>query len=549
MTVIQRILSAPLNIFLSLLGVNERHFKVLLAAKLKMDFRRPPNSFQSAGKKQTLIKQLFIYAFLGAIMLLSLYRIPDLMLQLSVFYAFLIVFAGTIMLTEFTSVLFDESENHVLLPRPVSSRTLLIVRLIHVLIYIGNITLSLSLPFSIYLAINYGFIALAFLLGVFLCAWFIMLLVVGIYMSLSRLVSASRFKDVLNYLQIGLAIIIMASYQLVPNFIEDANMEQLTFTHAWWTQLVPSVWFAGFVRFLSGMGEGNDVVLFLITIGVTILESVILVRTLSSGFNAIIAESGAGTVTKKKEVIKVNAKQPWLEKVIDLLCVSSVEKMGWAFTMSHIKSDRKLKQQLYPMFAYSIIMVIVFLKPQVNNFGAYMAELGQSSKYLMFFLAGFFGTIGISIIPYTDTPKAAWIYEVASTNKKYHMQSGAIKAVLFTFFLPLYVLYLVPIIWIWGVSVLPHIILGASLSAALAILLVKLQKQPLPFSQAREMVNKGEYTLKMLLGMAMVGVIIGLVYLVSLAHIGLSIGLCVMMPFIIVLCYRLIRSQKVAIRV
>ena len=196
------------------------------------------------------------------------------------------------------------------------------------------------------------------------------------------------------------------------------------------------------------------------------------------------------------------------------------------------------------MFAYSIIMVIVFLKPQINNFSEYIAELGQSSKFVMFFLAGFFGTVGTSIIPYTDLPKAAWIYEVASTEKKYHMQSGAIKAILFTFYLPLYLLYLVPIIWIWGVSVLPHILLGASLSAALAIVLVRMQGQPLPFSKAREMVNKGEYTAKMLLGMLLVGVIIGLVYLVSLAPIALSIALCVTMPFVISLSYRYIRAQK-----
>ncbi len=547
MSVMQRILSAPLTLFLSLLGVNERHFRVLLGAKLKMDFRRPPNSFQSAGKKQTLVKQLFIYTVLGAVTLLSLYAIPDLMLQLSVFFAFIIVFAGTIMLTEFTSVLFDENENHVLLPRPVSSRTLLIVRLVHVLIYIGNITLSLSLPFGIYLAINYGFVALVFLLGVLLCAWFTLLLAVGFYMSLSKLISASRFKDVLNYLQIGLAVLIMASYQLVPNFIEDANVGQLTFTDAWWTKLVPSVWFAGFVRFLSGINEGNDAVLFLITIGVTIVGSVVLVRALSSGFNTIIAESGTATASKKKKAAPVTSQKGWLEKIVSFLCVSEVEKAGWAFTMRHIKSDRKLKQQLYPMFAYSIIMVIVFLKPQVNNFSEYIIELGQSSKYVMFFLAGFFGTIGTSIIPYTDAPKAAWIYDVASTNKKYHIQSGAVKAVLFTFFLPLYLLYLIPIIWIWGIGVVPHIILGASLSAALSILLVKLQGQALPFSQTREMVNKGEYTVKMLLGMLMVGVIIGLVYLVSLAHIGLSIGLCMLMPIVIALCYRLIRGQKAAV--
>ncbi len=544
MGVLKQVLEIPLNLVLKLLGVDVRHFKVLLSAKLKMDFRRPPNSFQSAGKKQTLLKQLLIYGVLGAIVLMSLYQIPDLMLQLSVFFSFLIVFAGTIMLTEFTSVLFDENENHILLPRPVTSRTLLVVRLVHVLIYIGNIALSLSLPCAICLAIFHGWLALSFLLGVFLCAWFTLLIAVGFYMGLSKLVSATRFKDVLNYFQIALAVLIMASYQLVPNFIEDANMDKLVFTDAWWTMLVPSVWFSGFTRLLGGLGQGHDMYLFLITIGVTVFGSLVLVRALSSGFNAIIAESGSASSASKKAVKRAKGPSRWLDKVKSVLCVSEVEKMGWSFTMSHVKNDRKLKQQMYPMFAYSIIMVIVFLKPQVSNFSEYIAELGQSSKFVMFILAGFFGSVGLSVIPYTDLPKAAWIYEVASTDKKYHMQSGAIKAILFTFYLPLYLLYLVPIIWIWGIHVLPHIILGASLSAALAILLVRLQGQPLPFSKAREMVNKGEYTGKMLLGMLLVGVIIGFVYLVSLAHINLAIALSSTMPIVIAMCFNFIRAQK-----
>ncbi len=539
-----QMLAMPFSFLLKVFGVEAHHFKVLLAAKLKMDFRRPPNSFQSASKKQTLLKQLLVYLFLGAIVLYGIYRLPDLMLQLTLFYAFLIVFAGTTMLTEFTSVLFDEKENYVLLPRPISSRTLLAVRLVHIAIYISNIALSLSLPFSIYLAVNYGFLVLSFLVGVFLCAWFTLLLAVGFYMLLSRLVTLSRFKDVLNYFQIGLAVIIMASYQLVPNFIEGLNMEQYTFTSTWWTHLLPSVWFAGFACFTAGIPLAGSSVWFLITVAVTVIGTLLLVRALSTGFNSIIAETGSGTTTTSNKVGKVTHSGRWLNSIIKVLCVSEVEKMGWAVTMSHIRRDRKLKQQLYPMLAYSVIMAIVFLKPQLNNFIEYLADLRQSSTYLMLFLAGFFGALGIFIIPYTDSPEAGWIYDVATTDKKYHIQTGAIKAVLFTFFLPLYLLYSVPVILIWGFGVLPYFVLGVGWSAALAIVSTRIQRSPLPFSKAREMINKGELTLIIFLGMLMVGVIVGAVYLLSLIHVAFAIGLCATLPILISLSHRWVRGQK-----
>lgn len=544
MTAVKQLLVSPLNILLRALGVDISHFWTLLGAKLKMDFRRPPNSFQSAGKKQTMLKQLFIYGFLGAMIVIGLYRVNDLMLQLSVFFAFLIVFEGTILLTEFTAVLFDEKENQILLPRPVSARTLLLVRLAHILVYMSNIAFALSLAFTIYLAFTYGWLALVFVIAVLLCAWFTLILAVGFYMGLSRFVSAERFKDVLNYFQIGLAVIIMASYQLVPHFMEDANVESLMFKEVWWGYLLPTVWFAGFVKLFGGMGSGMEVILAIIAIAAIVLGTFLLIRALSSGYTAILSEAGTGS-SKKSKVVTAKAQKGWKNKLIALFCVSEVERTGWRLTMSHVRSDRKLKQQVYPMFAYSLIMALVFLKPDIKDFSGYLAELSDSSKYLFFVLTGFFGTVGISVIPFTDTPNAAWVYEMAATNKKYHIQSGAIKAMLFTFYLPLQILFLIPIIWIWGVHVLPYVFLGSALTAILSILLVRIQGNPLPFSQAREMVNKGEYTLRMFLGMFLIGLIIGLVYLISLVHIGVGIALCALMPVLISLSYRAIRRRNV----
>ncbi|WP_430813697.1 hypothetical protein [Carboxylicivirga sp. RSCT41] len=542
MSAVKQLFVSPLNLVLKALGVDVMHFWALLNAKLKIDFRRPPNSFQSGGKKQTLIKQLFIYAFLGLMIVFSLFRVNDLMLQLSVFFGFLIVFEGTILLTEFTSVLFDENDNQILLPRPVSSRTLLAVRLVHVLVYMSNIAFALSLPFTFYLVIFQGWIALPFVVGVLLCAWFTLILAVGFYMSLSKLVSAQRFKDVLNYFQIALAVVIMASYQLVPHYMEDANVGSFMFKEVWWAYLLPSVWFAGFTQLMSGAGSQMHLILTLITLVAVIAGSFLLIRALSSGFTAILSESG-NAAPKTVKPLEVRSEKSWRNKVLSLLCVSELEKTGWRFAMRHVKSDRKLKQQVYPMFAYSLIMVVAFLRPDFNDLSGFVNELASSSKYLMFVVTGFFGTIGISVIPYTDTPKAAWIYDMTATSKKYHIQSGAVKAMLFTFYLPLQLFYLIPIIWIWGIDVLPVVILGSALTAILSVLLVRMQNNPLPFSQAREMVNKGEQTLRMFLGMFLIGVLIGLVYLISLAHIGISIALCVLLPFIFSLSYRSIRKR------
>jgi hypothetical protein len=71
-----------------------------------------------------------------------------------------------------------------------------------------------------------------------------------------------------------------------------------------------------------------------------------------------------------------------------------------------------------------------------------------------------------------------------------------------------------------------------------------MQGNELPFSQGREMVNKGEYTLRMFLGMFFIGLLMGLVYLISMVHIAVGLTLCALMPLVISMSYRSIRSRQ-----
>ena len=107
------------------LGVDYPQFEILMRIKLTMDFRSSPTGFQtSSRKKRTFIYQLFTYSMLGLLFGVAAFSIGDLVLSLTIFFSIIMVSLTMTLLSEFTSVLFDQRDNYILLPRPVSHRTL-----------------------------------------------------------------------------------------------------------------------------------------------------------------------------------------------------------------------------------------------------------------------------------------------------------------------------------------------------------------------------------------------------------------------------------------
>jgi len=529
---------------IQLWGVDYPQFEILLQNKLTLDFRRNPSNFKSSGKKsQTLLKQLFVYAFLGIFIGTTLFSIDDLLLNLTIIYAVIMVMLATTLINEFTSVLFDERDNDILLPRPISHRTLLLVRIMHIQFYMGYIALAMSLFAGIVLAFQFGIlISLAYFIGVGLCAWITLLFTIFFYLALSKFVKGEKFKDFITYVQIFLAIVIFGSYQLLPRIIDMDSVNQASMSIHWWTYLIPPTWVAGFVKgFLFADMNKGIALLSALAIIVPFTGAIVIVRFLSKGFGTML---GQDTTEENQEIEKKSFKEKLSEKMNRLFCVTEMESMGWKLAMKTTQRDRKFKQSVYPMFGFIPVFVIIMIKPDFNNLLGSLQHLGETSNYIAFIFFGFFGTVSIAQLPYTENPEAAWIYKALPFTKHGHISSGAIKAMLYKFFLPIYIILTLIAVLIWDVQVFPKMLLGGLLTMLVAILGTILQKMELPFTQAREMQQKGGAVIRMLLGMAMMGGIAGLVYLSTFLANWIILLLSLLAVGIIFLANRAIRNKK-----
>jgi ABC-2 type transport system permease protein len=526
------------------MGADYVQLRLILQTKLTLDFRRAPSAMNASGrKKQTFSRQLIIFVILGIFISFGFFAVQDVLLSFTIAYAIIMVMLSTTLISEFTSVLFDQRDNQIILVRPISNRTLLLSRLLHIQFYLMYIGLALGSIATVVTLIKFGPpTALFFLAGILLCTWISLLFTSLFYIFISKFVNGEQFKDIITYVQIFLGVIIMGGYQLLPRMMEFDGIKNFTMTVHAYTYLIPPAWLAAWIQ-LSMPENLTKPVLFLAVPALVFAfgGGILLVRFLSGGFANILAQTGESSGKTKK--VKKNNSSP-ATGIYRLLCISEIEKTGWKLAMAVTSKDRKFKQAVYPAYGFMIVMAFVMLKPDFNNLAGWYEQLKDSSRFLAFIFFGFFAANSVDQIRYTDTPEANWVYRALPIPTPGHVLTGAIKAVLIKYFLPIYILLVSIATFIWGWHVTPLMILGAILVVTSTLVTQLFQNITLPFTQPREMQQKGSNFIKIIVGTLIMGGLIGLVYLATFLPVWAVCGIGLIAVVSNVFIYRHIRNIK-----
>jgi hypothetical protein len=497
------------------MGADFRQLEIILQTKLTIDFRRGPSMYQASGKNnRTFATQLFIFSLMGLFISFGFFSIHNLLLNFTIAYSIIMVMMATTVISEYTSVLFDDRDNLIVLVRPISNRTLLLSRLLHIQFYVLYIALALSAVSAIVTLFQFGVLAaLLFIVGVGLSTWITLLITSLFYLLMSKFVSGERFKDIVNYVQIVLAIIVMGGYQFLPRLLEADALKNFTMNVHGWTYLIPPAWLAAFVQLSVPSGITLKIILLALPAVVFALGGgMLMVRFLSGGFASILMQS---SVAQSESKTKVATETKPVSGFYRLFCVSGYEKTGWKMVMAITRRDRKFKQAVYPMYGFMLVIVFAMLRPDFNHLSAWLQNLGETKNYLMFVFFGFFATSSITQMQYTDTPEAGWVYRALPITSPGHILSGAVKAMLIKFFVPMYTVLTITAMFIWGIRILPLMLLGAVLIILSTLITLNVRNTSLPFTQPREIQQTGDNFLKAMLGMFIMGVLVGIIYLAS----------------------------------
>jgi ABC-2 type transport system permease protein len=492
-------LFVPFRWFIEKMGADYNQFIRILQLKLTLDNRRV-KSFSNKpqnDQKNALIWQSLIQAFIGIFfgIFLSMVKTPFTFYYFS--HLFIMVMMAMSIISEFTSILFDTSENAIIQPLPVKGNTISLARNAHVLIYLSLIAFSISVASIIVAFVKFGTLSgLIFVFTIFMNVLFTLFFANILYLGIFRLASGEKLKNLLMYFQVFIAILFMAGYQIGIRLVDKSNIMNMELPVHWYTYLVPPAFFSGFIEGLSGT---NWDVTHLIFIAEALIIPVVAIyitgKHLTPVFNRKLADLELGDRTSKVKAESTG--KSILYRIMSSVFVHEKdEKAAFSLMWKMTGRERLFKQTLLPSYGYFVIMMLL---PFLSNPGK-LSNISESDNYLfiLYFSVAIVSTLPRAMLIGTNR-NAAWIFKSIPLETPAGFFKGSIKAAFSKFFIPFYIVVVIGICIIWGIRILPDAIIAFLVIYLFALVTYYIQNPIFPFASDKSAAQAGGDNFKLFL--------------------------------------------------
>lgn len=485
-----------LNPALDKMGVDTDQLNLILKVKLMMDNRRPSGIFAgrrnatkpiSEGKTQwvMVVFTIAIGFFLGMVLFLD--KMPYLG-QTLYFLLFMLMMSITL-ISDFTNVLIDVRDHHVLQPRPVNDRTIAVSRILHISIYVLRLALLQGLPGLIIVGFIDGVLAVPLFFIQILEATFLSILLVNIvYLIMMKVVSPQKFKDIISYFQIGFSVLIFAANYLLPRIINVSALENISLISHWWAYLLPPIWITALNELLihGTRADLTTAILAFIGLVLPIAGLWFVVKVLAPGFNKRLAvlstsEGNSDSKANKAQVGKFNL----IDKVSNLLAPDPVENAGFRITLKLAFRTRDFKLKVYPALAYVPIYFVYFaLSGTEDSLSERFAELQTRNTYVfLIYLCTIVLSSILTNITMSEKYKSSWVYFALPIGEPGKILSGMYKSIVCFYFFPYCLAIGVITVAIWGPQAINDIMLAFLMSVIYGMIMALFMVKGLPFSK------------------------------------------------------------------
>ncbi len=527
------------------LGIDYAQLRAIVEIKLTMDNRRQIISYNQKNKKDpgnTFLISLAFYALFGMFVSYAMYSIPSFVLSMVVFFSYIMVMVVMTLITDFSSILLDTSDNTIILPRPVDSRTLFAARLIHILLYLSQITLGLSLAPTIVVFLLYkGVVLTFFLIGIILAVFCALFITNAFYLLIMQFFNEEKLKNIINYFQIFMAVFIMGGYQILPRMMERIDMANFTFEIKLWYYLLPPAWMAGMMEAIHlNRFDTPHIILIALALSVPVAGTYLVNKYLTPIFSKKLGSLGGETQRKEKAKTE---KHSLLENFSTWITSTPCERGAYNLIYKILGRDRKIKLKIYPAFGYVLIFGFIFLLRGREDLATTWANLPNTQYHLvLLYLTFMVIQVALYEIPYSDDFKASWIYFSAPINTPGEILSGTLKAIFIKLFLPAFMLISLFVIVVWGASGLDDIAFGILNNYLMLLLLAAISKRQLPLSMAPNVRGQAGNLMRGILIFMLIGILGAGHYL--LTQFSYSFILLALIPLQLGAIYFLQRAYK-----
>jgi ABC-2 type transport system permease protein len=524
-------------------GADYGQLRAIVQVKLTMDNRRSIVSLGRYGKQSTennsnFTRILGIYTLVGGLISLAMLIRSDsdtMFFPLTLQFSYIMSLCAMTLISDFSSVILDSSDNQIILPRPVSSRTLWLARVVHITSYLFAIALSASVIGVLITGYRFGALAGLLFLAMSLFSAVLMVFLTNVfYLVLMRFISEDKLREVINYFQIVMAVVFYGGYQLLPRLMDTEAMITEALEHEWWHFLVPPMWMAGTVEIVIKPALDLTHLIFLV-LAVTMPFAGLwfMNRFLTAGFTQKLGNIDQEARPDLTNQTAQQSRSQGIEQVANWTTTSPLERAAFAFTWRITGRDRKFKLKTYPQLGFGLAYVVVM---SING-----QSLGSSGFFYLFalYFAGIYVMVAQYQLSVSDSYRASWVYGSAPIRQPGEVLSGALKALIIKLLIPFYVLLAGYILYRYGTDKTPDVILAFFNSLIMLISAALLSKRHMPFSAEQDALKQNNTARGLL-----VGLVLGVV---GTSHYGLTLipyGVIGAIPVSIVLFWVLFRQYR-----
>jgi ABC-2 type transport system permease protein len=517
------------------MGVDFQQMKTIVATKLLMDNRRHvvgATTQKEGNVNSSFIGVMVIYGIFGLFFSYIIYVIPSFLISMTMYHSYLILMVSLTLVSDFSSVLLDTSDNTIILPRPVSSKTMLAARVTHIVIHLTQITIALSLGALIAAFIKFGWlIGILLMITTVLSLLFALILTNGLYLVLMRFTSEEKLKNIINYFQIAMTFLMMGAYQILPRLMSEDFLADSSFVLTWWAALVPPMWMAGLLDiFYSSTIDLVHIVCALFAIGFSVVASFLMSKFFSSTFSEKLADLGTTSLAAQPK----RDRSRFTFGLRNMITKQGMERASFDLVSAALARDRKLKLKIYPSIGSIIILALVVVFNGKDSFQTTLNNLSNLSAHIFLIYSVFLVVQTIMTqVSISDDFKAGWVFNSAPINKPGLILLGSWKAVLASFFVPIYCVISVFVLLIWKTNGVDDLIFGLAANIFVTLIALIVSSKNFPLSLEPNPKNQAGNFVKVILIMMIIGAIGFGHYLLTKIEYGLWISF----PLIIGLTY------------
>jgi ABC-2 type transport system permease protein len=519
-----------------LLKVDYRSLRSIVEVKMMMENRRSHGINKQNFKKEdsnTFIKSLgfqALFSFLFGLMILLVDKnIYNIYIWNFSFIMFMIAFN---MISDFVEVLFDTTDNIILIPRPVDSKVIWMARLIHIIVFLSLLTFANSLGSIVFTIYKLGFVAGIIYFISLICLCLITVFFTGIlYLLLTKFVSGERLKDIIGYAQIAFTVILMVGYQ-VGTKMSSSIFQVQTIVIKWWHFIAPPVWFAGLMESCLNHHFEIPYLVFILLILITPFLSIFLMnRYLSPLFSKSLSEYGTPEVIEKQA--NTVSKTGFLTLLSEKITKNPLEKAAFNFVWKITNRDRKFKIRAYPIFG----MVLYFMSKLFTDDN----KNESFNKWTILYYTSFCVYAVIQQIFYSDDWKAAWIYKNSPIETPGNIILGGVKALIVKIMIPSFIILGAIMVYKFGNGIIKDVVFAFINTLLFIGFTLYISKYPMPFSKAiADQSKAGKNWSRIILLMFIVPLIGFFHYLISLT----TYGVMVIAPIILIIALILLSEFR-----